>query len=158
MPSDKKSCKKSCYEVIYYSDITQNQLSDPVPDVYQTIGGNSSFSIFGSVNVYSDPELTNRVAILETNTKYLYNYTTNPPLTPKSVVDATGIFLDGETSLSLKFYFNLTGLESTRPLPGQYKTVAYSSTGMFYKKKVYCTLIIPEVGTVWMYKLKVHNE
>ena len=158
MTCDKKKCKKSCYEVIYYSDISQNQLSNPVPDVYPTLGGNSSFSVFSNIYVYSNPELTNKVGILETNTKVIYNNNINPPLLPKSVSDGTGIFLDGVTSLSLKFYFNLSGLESIKPFPGEYKTNAYSSTGIFYKKKIYCTLIIPEEGSLWMYKLKVYNE
>ncbi len=39
--------------------------------------------------------------------------------------------------------------------PGEYNTIAYSSTGIYYDKKCYVSVTVPPTGTIVILTLKV---
>jgi len=87
----------------------------------------------------------------------LYNNSINPPLAPQEVFDVTGLLNDGISSFSFKLNYVGQSLVNLLPQPGKYRTNIYSSTGIYYNKKINVTLTVPTTGTLLSLKLKVYN-
>ena len=144
---DKCKCKKNCKTVMYYYDTAKLVRADPVFDTYAGVGGDQSYSVFLYGTLYQDLALTIPAGTLELNNKVLQNTNTNPVQLPKVVLTTTAFFKDGVTSVSSQIYYSATDLLLTAP-PGIYKTVAYSTTGLYYDKDFYITITIPSVGGI----------
>lgn len=147
-----KKCKKNCTILTYYYDAANQSVSKPVPDVYPAVGGAQTFSVFVHGNIYYDKTFILKFGTVEVTSKVLQNSTLNPPLIPQVVSNVTVFLPDGKTSLSFQ-YFYANNLPTTPP--GIYKSICYSSTGLYYGKTCYVTGTVPQEGSVWTFELKV---
>lgn len=143
MCCDKKKCKKACVVISYYFDISKAQVAEPVLDKYAVLGGNTTYTLFGSGNIYSENTYSNIIGGVEFTNKTIQNANPTSPMEPRVVADVSGYLLDGVSSVSFKYYFtSKNGL----PAPGLYNTIAYSSTGIYYNKKCYISFKVLDDG------------
>ena len=152
-----KKCKKNCQSFTYYFDSATTVRANPVPDVYTALGGNQSYSLFSYNSIYTDSQLTNKLATIESNSKVIQNNLINPPLLPQVVSDQTAFLNDGVSSISFK-YFYTSNSPLPVPVPGVYKAVAYNSTGVYLDKNCYINITVPSSGSVYTIELKVCNR
>ena len=83
--------------------------------------------------------------MLEINTKALYNNTLAVPMSPIITSNING-FLYSNNSLelsSLNIILNFISNQTFLILPGIYKAVSFSNTGIFYNKKVMVEVTVP---------------
>lgn len=147
-----KKCKKNCTLLTLYYDKNTRVVSQPISDTYTQTNVGQSASVFSHSDVYGDGALTSKIGIVENNIKILQNATAQPPLIPQVITNNNILFSDGLTSLSYQlFYANNTPAQ----LPGVYKTICYSSTGLYYDKTCYVTVTIPQVGNLVTIEIKV---
>jgi hypothetical protein len=155
---EKKKCQKKCKTTYYYCDYTTIVYSEPVFDVYaMSMGADTSFTLFGHTLIYSDIALTIKVGTAEITGKTLYNLTVNPPRYPQVVVNITAFLDDGVTSASFQLFTATTSMPSlTEPIPdpGTYKTICYSSTGLYYDQTLYISATVPQTGNIGTIEVK----
>lgn len=152
-----KKCKKNCKTITYYFDISTSIRASPVVDVYATVGSDQSYSLFSHNSIFSDIQLSNKIATIESNSKILQNNTIHPPLLPQVVSDQTAFLNDGVSSISFKYFYNSNSLVPIA-VPGVYKSICYNSTGIYFDKTCYVTITVPEVGSVYKIDLKICNR
>ena len=148
-----KKCKKKCKSIVVYYDRAAVSIASPVPDVYDVAGSDQSYSDFTHSSIYSDSALTLKYGTVESTNKILQNSTTNPAQLPQVVSNATAFLPDGETSISFQYFYIATSFLPNPP-PGTYKSVCYSSTGLYFDKTCYVSLTVPTTGSVWTIELK----
>ena len=148
-----KKCKKNCQTITVYYDRATVSIAAPVQDVYGVVAADQSYSVFIHSPIYSDSALTAKYGTAESNNKVLQNSTTNPVELPQVVSDVTVFLYDGKTSISFKYFYIASSLLPNPP-PGSYKSVCYSSTGVYFDKTCYVTLNVPSTGSLWTIELK----
>jgi hypothetical protein len=176
-----KKCKKTCTILTYYYDKANQYVSTPVQDTYTKTGGGNSFSVFAHGNLYYDETLISKVGTVEITTKVLQTATTQspvvppieppiePPLEPRLgltlrnvpptslqvVSNVTVLLPDGKTSLSFQYIY-INSLPVTPP--GIYKSICYSTTGLYYDKTCSVTLTVPQEGSVFTFEIKIYDR
>ena len=140
-----KKCKKRCVEYNYEYDQSKLIVAKPVPDQYVLLpGAPITFSTFGYVDVKDTLLPQNTVGLLEfTNRVFIRSGTLGSPALVE--IDGTGFLNNGTTTVSFILSFNTDGSNFLLP-PGVYKIIPYSSTGDFYDKDCYLTVIVSPVN------------
>ena len=143
-----KKCKKNCVEYNYAYDQGSVEYALPVIDKYPPspviiVGKPITLSVFGYVN-FTDAESPNGGGLIQfTDRVFIESGVLGN--SAKVEVNATGTLLDGVTTISFIFGFNVSATGGNIVLPpGVYKTMAYSSTGKLCDKNCYITIIVPE--------------